>query len=277
MKMAFAQSGLRLAAVQLVAAIALGACHAVAVPNDTINFNGPINAKSVTDLERMLRGVPDGSVKWLVITSAGGDADAGFRFGRLIHDFGLSVRVRGYCHSACAQSVFLAGKVKEVEPGSLVLFHGTASTVQRLHAVAGDKEGALLFGPVALQEDQFLDLIGVRADLTALAIRELRPFCVIIDGTRPAEQVDRYGYATQFAAYAVPRSMIEEMAGGPVHGYWPSSPGELAATLRELPFNEKFTVAWAGGPLPMRGQKHEVPTLTQCSAAVTSIVSNRGS
>ena len=260
---------------QLLAVLAMGACHSVSTPNDTINFDGPIDDRNVAKFETALENAPSGTVKWVEITSGGGDARAGFKFGRLVHDRGLSVRVRGYCNSACAESVFLAGRIKDVEPGSLVLFHGTASTMKRLHAAAGSDEGSLVFDPLAREEDQFLDTIGIKVDLTALAIRELKPICVLIDGRISADQINRYGYATQFAAYALPRRMVEELAGGPVDGYWPSNPNELAATLRGLPFNDKFTVAWADRPLPMRNQPHAAPILARCPSASRSEILDR--
>lgn len=62
-----------------------------------------------------------------VVTSGGGDADAGLDFGFLIHDLGLDVYVPHYCGSSCANYLFTAGKRKLLGPHAFLLWHGGAT------------------------------------------------------------------------------------------------------------------------------------------------------
>jgi hypothetical protein len=62
----------------------------------------------------------------LVITSDGGDVEAGLKLGRWVFDNHLDVEVLGLCLSACANYVFPAGRKKIIPRNSLVMWHGSA-------------------------------------------------------------------------------------------------------------------------------------------------------
>ncbi len=244
----------------------MAACSASKATNpdtDTIYFNGQIDAASVARFEQVLRSPSAEGARWIEITSAGGDAPAGFAMGHLIHDRGLSVRVKGYCVSACAQYVFLAGKFKSVEPKSLVLFHNTLGMIERLHRAAGEREGADAFVPVAKQETQFLHEIGVDTDLTALAMGGLGPVCITVNKQFAASDLKRYGYGSRVVAFGVSKQMIEGLAG-PVQGYWPTDYPDMFHTLRILPFNRAFTVAWVSGVAIKSQMRPIAPALPFC-------------
>lgn len=60
----------------------------------------------------------------LIITSGGGEVEAGIELGRWVFQNKLTVIVSGYCFSSCANYVFTAGSKKIIQPGSLVAWHG---------------------------------------------------------------------------------------------------------------------------------------------------------
>lgn len=84
-------------------------------------FNGLITPESV---EKFISDHPSGSIRKLIINSAGGDMRAGLRFGNWVRENNLNVQVRLQCASACSNFVFLAANKKIIEPRSLVTWHG---------------------------------------------------------------------------------------------------------------------------------------------------------
>ena len=87
-------------------------------------YTGPITPEAVARARGLLEASPQ--VTEVVIHSEGGDVEAGMDFGEAIHGRGLDVRVEGgLCMSSCANYVFPAGRHKTIEPGSLVLWHGS--------------------------------------------------------------------------------------------------------------------------------------------------------
>lgn len=85
-------------------------------------YKGPITLESVN---KFIEARKAESIKKLIITSDGGDAFAGLKLGRWVKDNNLDVEVYLYCHSACANLVFLAGNKKIIGKDSFVSFHGS--------------------------------------------------------------------------------------------------------------------------------------------------------
>ena len=65
-------------------------------------------------------------VTTLLIDSAGGEIVVGMEFGTWVHDRELDVIVDRACLSSCANYVFTAGRNKEIQPGAVVAWHGSA-------------------------------------------------------------------------------------------------------------------------------------------------------
>lgn len=87
-------------------------------------YAGPITPEGVARARALLEASPQ--VRELVVHSGGGDVVAGMDLGDLVHARGLDVRVSGgLCMSSCANYVFTAGRRKTIEPGSLVVWHGS--------------------------------------------------------------------------------------------------------------------------------------------------------
>ncbi|KAF1719098.1 hypothetical protein SAMN06296416_103282 [Pseudoxanthomonas wuyuanensis] len=96
----------------------------VVVQQRTIVYRGEITQSGVEEVKRLLDAAID--ARELAIESGGGDVEAGLDLGGLILKHGLDVRVTGdVCLSSCANYVFVAGKSKIIEPGALVLWHGS--------------------------------------------------------------------------------------------------------------------------------------------------------
>jgi hypothetical protein len=74
--------------------------------------------------QRLLEVVEGKVVKRLVITSSGGEVEAGITLGFWVFNHRLNVEVREYCLSSCANYVFPAGYHKSIDAGAVVAWHG---------------------------------------------------------------------------------------------------------------------------------------------------------
>lgn len=74
--------------------------------------------------QRLLEIVEGRVVKRLVITSSGGEVEAGITLGFWVFNHRLNVEVREYCLSSCANYVFPAGYHKSIDAGAVVAWHG---------------------------------------------------------------------------------------------------------------------------------------------------------
>lgn len=126
------------------------------------------------------------AVDTLLISSPGGNALAGLRIGRLVHQHQLKVVVDRVCASSCANYVVTASHDVAVRPGAIVGWHGGASQwfylrarnktswVRRIYMFFSgiDRRGPEpAFGCRWLDEEmQFFDSIGVEQAVTILGL-----------------------------------------------------------------------------------------------------------
>lgn len=121
----------------------------------------------------------------LVITSTGGDVDAGMDLGRWLFKRQLDVHVTSFCGSSCANYVFTAARRKYVDETAMVAWHGGA-TQKDLDAVpACEDEGwfkeyfdcdagayrkqiANAIEDLRAKEQEFFEEIGVDQEITVL-------------------------------------------------------------------------------------------------------------
>ena len=90
---------------------------------------GCISKEAVTNFKENANA----SAKTLLIQSEGGDVEAAIDLAKEIIKRKISVVVRGYCYSSCANYILPSGRQVYVEPGSRVLFHGDAKiTLNRI-------------------------------------------------------------------------------------------------------------------------------------------------
>ena len=93
----------------------------ISVAADSVYYTGPISAEQNQQLFKTVHGE---GVERLVITSSGGDVEAGIALGTWVFKHRLNVVVPEYCFSSCANYVFPAGRHKSIGPGAIVAWHG---------------------------------------------------------------------------------------------------------------------------------------------------------
>lgn len=87
----------------------------------TVRYVGKINDMNV---ERLFNVVKGKTVTELIVSSSGGEINAGMRMGEWVFDNQLDVVVEGVCMSSCANYIFTAGKKKTIKENSIVAWHG---------------------------------------------------------------------------------------------------------------------------------------------------------
>ncbi|MDD5333743.1 MAG: hypothetical protein PHS32_08350 [Rhodoferax sp.] len=101
------------------------ACESKIIENSIqIGFIGCISRESADILIEAIRRSP----RDLVVQSEGGDVEAALRVANELHQKNLSIIIRGYCHSSCANYLIPAAKIVTIEGDSTIVYHGDART-----------------------------------------------------------------------------------------------------------------------------------------------------
>lgn len=89
----------------------------------TVTYAGKLSERNV---ELFLDAVKGKKLTMLVISSSGGEINAGIKMGSWVFDNHIDVAVEKMCLSSCANYVFPAGRRKTIRPGAVVAWHGKA-------------------------------------------------------------------------------------------------------------------------------------------------------
>lgn len=109
------------------------ACESKIVENTNhIGFVGCISADSA----RVFLEAWNQNPRSLVIQSEGGDVRAALRIAKEIRQKPVSLRIRGYCNSSCANYLLPAARTVYVEVNSQIVYHGDARlTLERFSTI----------------------------------------------------------------------------------------------------------------------------------------------
>lgn len=88
---------------------------------DTLRIAGDITLSMYEEISNKLTKHP---IKRFVITSPGGDIDAGIKIGYLMHENKIDIEVIDRCVSSCANYLFTAAVRKKIHDGAVVVWHG---------------------------------------------------------------------------------------------------------------------------------------------------------
>ena len=102
---------------------------------DTVIYRGRLTEQG---LDALRHAGGDPQVTTLLIESSGGEIVVGMDFGNWVAERELNVIIDHACLSSCANYVFTAGRQKEIQPGAVVAWHGSAKQpglLEQLHQV----------------------------------------------------------------------------------------------------------------------------------------------
>jgi hypothetical protein len=93
----------------------------ISLEGTKVTYSGVINDEN---MERFLETVSGQEITMLVVSSSGGEVNAGMTLGEWVYERQVEVAVEGMCMSSCANYVFTAGRGRTIGPGSIVAWHG---------------------------------------------------------------------------------------------------------------------------------------------------------
>ncbi len=93
----------------------------IGLEGTTATYSGVISEENV---ERFLETVSGQEITMLVVSSSGGEVNAGMTLGEWVFERQVEVAVEGMCMSSCANYVFTAGRSRTIGSGSIVAWHG---------------------------------------------------------------------------------------------------------------------------------------------------------
>jgi len=105
---------------------------------NTVELNGRIEKGDARKFDDII----DSKVRKLRIKSIGGLNVEAKDIARTINEKSISIEVKGYCASSCAEFVFLSAHFRKIQSNSFLAFHGGAAKVA-VQVVALLKEKAL--------------------------------------------------------------------------------------------------------------------------------------
>ena len=148
------------------------------VEPDGLCFNGDITAGSSATFVEALSGFDPETPLVIVLTSEGGEVDAGIAMGEALVPHSATVVAQRVCASSCGNYLFVAGDRRVIDDGAMLLFHGGARRIDEAELremiapqVPADKLDAQVAGVLAGidaqigRQDAFLERAGVDVDL----------------------------------------------------------------------------------------------------------------
>lgn len=102
----------------------------VLVKKNTLYYNGQITEVQNNKASELLKS--NSSINALTITSGGGNIDFGMDLADLIAAHKLSVSIKDFCFSSCANYILLVGQPTTIEKNAIVGWHGDAASAKWL-------------------------------------------------------------------------------------------------------------------------------------------------
>ncbi|XQF92446.1 hypothetical protein ACOBV9_14580 [Pseudoalteromonas espejiana] len=102
----------------------------VTLSDKTLIYSGEINKQNNNAAAEVLKNNP--TIHTFTITSGGGNIDLGMDLAELILAYKLTVNIKQFCFSSCANYVLLAGHPTTIEPNTIIGWHGDAASAKWL-------------------------------------------------------------------------------------------------------------------------------------------------
>lgn len=113
----------------------------ISMEDRVVRYRGDI---SFEKNNKLFVSVSGQDIEKLVITSPGGEVEAGIELGKWIFDNQIDVEITEYCLSSCANYVFTAAANKIIRPGAIVAWHGNYTHLQHTGLWRGDIDARML-------------------------------------------------------------------------------------------------------------------------------------
>ena len=168
----------------------------------------------------------------LVLTSGGGFAPPSIVLAKAIRAQNITVRVRGFCLSACSTYVLLTAPRVLIEPNAIVAFHHTAAFGAEAVAHRTNTPASHPIWAQADEEREYFRSADMPADLLDRITLSVEPTCM---GLRANGSGRDMLLMYRWEWFVPDFHTAQDMFGGRMSGYWPRSRAEaetLFASLR---------------------------------------------
>jgi hypothetical protein len=168
-------------------------------------------------------------VKYLQITSQGGDIVSSIEIGKLVSKYKLRIVVNKYCLSACAQYVLPAAKNIEISNNAIVGFHNSATAVSNLLNQSDLQHEAEKYSEMVELEKSYYNDLGLIIDSGNFWSIASVPTCIVrSNATIPLALI-----ATKYEFVVLQRDDLEGWLGQKVVGFVPENRMELMASIKK--------------------------------------------
>jgi hypothetical protein len=167
-------------------------------------------------------------IESIEITSQGGDIESSINIGLLIKQHNITVNVKKYCLSACAQYILPAAKEIIVQDSSIIAFHNSAFIMQKLLLSSVISSDAEKYNRLVDIENSFYKSVGISGDQGDLWLRSAKPVCVVPSG----KDNDLALVATKYQFVVPSLHSFRKWYGRPISGFWITDQNDLEAAVR---------------------------------------------
>lgn len=192
----------------------LNGCGELNQPSSYYRVIGSIGTDNVADITKNAN-----IIKTIIITSQGGDTEAAIAIGRIIRANNISVEVKKYCLSACAQYILPAAPKIVLIGNSVIAVHHSPISIKNILLESGDTVGARDYIDLARLESDYFDFLGIDKFFLSQMFNSLEPICI----AKPSDSRKLTGIKYQYMFYIPNKSQYEKWIKTTVQGSWPKS------------------------------------------------------
>ncbi len=183
----------------------------------------------------------------LIIRSPGGDSDHAIVIGNIVRARSMKVVVDDYCISACAQYIFLAADVKDIDRADLLIFHSSPAARMALFERAGVDRFSPDLVRFRLRESMFYSILEFDADrFYDDVINQLGLVCILRQqGLTVGQYETQIGarYLNQGVAYS--KAILEEFGVKNIIGEMAENQQDIDQLLSRSGFQSQMKVRFA--------------------------------
>jgi len=203
-------------------------------------FEGPINSRTGPEIRKAIAS--NQNIDTIKITSDGGDANESLSIGEMVRDRHIDVVASKFCTSGCAQNIWLAGRHKYVEPGSVVAFHNSTTAQLKDYERSDLKAFPKEFQTVSLREYRLYQSLGLSPELLSISNMMLHPKCIILVDEHYNTDPNKIGVAFENTVYSLNKEVLETLGVHHIIGEWPNNKDDFIASLTKNGYNPAMKV-----------------------------------
>jgi hypothetical protein len=167
----------------------------------------------------------------IVITSPGGQLDAGLDLADFIATRKTAVEAVGLCGSVCAQYIFVASPQRSVATGTVLIFHNTATAMKAIVSNDPDESVRKFFDSRAVRELQLYRVARIDVRLLLIPVIRMDTSCYDVLRTDDGRVVN-IRFRAHLDGWSAPKEVLQAV-GLQYSGNSPSTTFEFENALKQ--------------------------------------------